>query len=157
MNDNHLHDLGKFMFAFTVFWAYIAFCQFMLIWYANLPEETMYFMHRMEGGWMKVTIFLLVGKFLVPFFGLLTRGAKRSETRLLVIGSWMLFAQWIDLLWLIQPESRPQGVSVTWIEIAPFLAFGGLFGFLVLRFLSKNTVVAIRDPKLEEAVFYHHQ
>lgn len=157
VNDNHLHDLGKFMFAFTVFWAYIAFCQFMLIWYANLPEETMYFMHRMEGKWMYVSVFLLIGKFMVPFFGLLTRGAKRSEKRLLVVGCWMLFAQWIDLIWLIQPEFHKEGAVIGWIEVAPLLAFGGVFGFLVHRFLSNNTVVAIRDPKLEESVFYHHQ
>ena len=68
VNDNHLHDLGKFMFAFTVFWAYIGFSQFMLIWYANMPEETEYFMRRMAGNWLYVSIFLLVGKFMTPFF-----------------------------------------------------------------------------------------
>lgn len=157
VNENHYHDLGKFMFAFTIFWAYIAFSQFMLIWYANLPEETMYFMHRMEGKWMYVTTFLLLGKFLVPFFALLPRDAKRSESRLMKVAIWMLFAQWIDLIWIIQPEFFTDGPRIGWIEIAGFLGFAGLFGLLTTRFLSKNNIVAIRDPKLEESVFHHHQ
>ena len=159
INENHLHDLGKFMFAFTVFWAYIAFSQFMLIWYANLPEETMYFMHRFKGNWMSFSIFLLVGKFIVPFFALITRGAKRSESRLLFVGLWMLGAHWIDVLWLVQPESHPNGYQFKglWIDLAGFIGLGGIFVFCVTRFLSKQSVVAIRDPKLAEAVFHHHQ
>lgn len=157
VNENHLHDCGKFMFAFTIFWAYIAFSQFMLIWYANLPEETMYFMHRMEGNWKFVTVFLLLGKFLVPFFSLLPRDAKRSPSRLMKVAIWMLFAQWIDLIWIIQPEFFKDGPRISWIEIAGFLGFAGLFGLLTTRFLSKNSVVAIRDPRIVESVFHHHQ
>lgn len=157
VNDNHLHDCGKFMFAFTIFWAYIAFSQFMLIWYANLPEETMYFMHRMEGNWKYVSVFLLIGKFMVPFFALLPRDAKRSESRLMKVAIWMLFAQWIDLIWIIQPEFFKQGPQISWFEIAGFLGFAGLFGLLTTRFLSKNNIVAIRDPKIIESVFHHHQ
>jgi hypothetical protein len=157
VNDNHLHDLGKFMFAFTIFWAYIGFCQFMLIWYANMPEETMYFMHRMENKWIYVTVFLFFAKFMVPFFALLPRAAKRSESRLLKVGIWMLFAQWIDLLWLIQPEFFKEGARVGWIEVAGFVGFGGLFCLMVSRFLSKHNIVAIKDPKLVESVYYHHQ
>jgi hypothetical protein len=157
VNDNHLHDCGKFLFAFTIFWAYIAFSQFMLIWYANLPEETMYFMHRMVGGWKYVTIFLLVGKFLVPFFALLPREAKRNTKRLMWVSIWMLFAQWIDLIWIVQPEFFKNGPEVSWIEVAGFIGFAGLFGLLTTRFLAKNDIVAIRDPKLAESVFHHHQ
>lgn len=156
VNDNHLHDLGKFMFAFTVFWAYIGFSQFMLIWYANLPEETMYFMHRMTPSWMWMTVFLLVGKFMVPFFALLPRDAKRSESRLLFVGAWMLFAQWMDLVWIVQPEFFKDGPKFL-VEILTFLGFAGVFGLAVLRFLSKHSIVAIKDPKLAEAVFHHHQ
>jgi hypothetical protein len=157
VNDNHLHDCGKFMFAFTIFWAYIAFSQFMLIWYANLPEETMYFMHRMVGGWKYVSIFLLLGKFMVPFFALLPREAKRSESRLLKVGIFMLIAQWIDLIWIIQPEFFKNGPQISWIEIGGFLGFAGLFGLTTTRFLSKNNIVAIGDPKLVESVYHHHQ
>ncbi len=157
VNANHLHDCGKFLFAFTIFWAYIAFSQFMLIWYANLPEETSYFMHRMVGSWKVVSVFLLVGKFMVPFFALLPREAKRSQSRLMWVSIWMLFAQWIDLIWIVQPEFFKNGPEISWIEVTGFLGFAGLFGLLTTRFLSKNSVVAIRDPKIIESVFHHHQ
>ncbi len=157
VTDDHLHDLGKFMFAFTVFYAYIAFSQFMLIWYANLPEETSYFMHRMTGSWMPVSIFLLVGKFMIPFFFLLPRESKRSEKMLLGVGTFMLIANWIDMLWIVQPEFFHEGPKFGWIELGVPMAFLGLFGFVVVRFLSNNTVVAIGDPRLAESVHHHHQ
>jgi hypothetical protein len=157
VNDNHLHDIGKFMFAFTIFWAYIAFSQFMLIWYANMPEETMYFSHRLVGGWKYVSAFLLLGKFVVPFMALLPRDAKRSESRLMKVAIWMLFAQWIDLIWIIQPEFFPNGPKIGIPEIAGFLFFGGLFGWASTAFLSRNSVVAIKDPMLPQSVFHHHQ
>ena len=155
VTDDTLHDCGKFMFAFTVFWAYIAFSQFMLIWYANLPEETPYMIKRFENPWLYISIFLLVGKFLTPFFLLLTRAAKRSENSLLYVGIFMLIAQWVDLAWLIQPQfSAPR---FGWMEIGITLGFVGLFGLAVSRFLGKNTIVAMGDPKLNQAVFHHHQ
>jgi hypothetical protein len=157
VNDNHLHDLGKFMFAFTVFWAYIGFSQFMLIWYANLPEETSYFAHRMADGWFWVSAFLLIGKFMTPFFLLLPRDAKRSPKMLAVVGCWMLFAQWMDVLWMVQPEFFRDGPHIGIIEIGMFLGFAGIFLGLVTRFIAKNNIVAIGDPRLAESVFHHHQ
>jgi hypothetical protein len=157
VNDNHLHDLGKFMFAFVIFWAYIGFSQFMLIWYANLPEETSYFSHRMTTGWLPLSIFLLVGKFMVPFFLMLPRDAKRSPKMLTIVGCWMLFAQWIDILWLVQPEFFKDGPHIGIIEIGMFLGFAGVFMTLVARFLGKHNIVAIGDPRLAEAVYHHHQ
>jgi len=157
VNDNHLHDLGKFMFAFTVFWAYIGFSQFMLIWYANLPEETGYFINRFHGEWIWVSVFLLVGKFMTPFFFLLPRGAKRNPRILAGVGIFMLFAQWIDVLWMVQPEFFKNGPQIGWIELGVTLGFIGVFGLAVFRFLAKNNIVAIGDPRLEESVFHHHQ
>lgn len=157
VNDHHLHDIGKFMFAFTIFWAYIGFSQFMLIWYANLPEETGYYLRRLDQGWLGVSIFLLVGKFLVPFFLLLPRGAKRQEARLIFVGIFMLVAQWIDMMWMVQPEFFKEGPRVGLIEIGMTIGFIGLFGTMVTRFLAKHRVVAIGDPRLPEAVFHHHQ
>lgn len=157
LNDNHLHDLGKFMFAFTVFWAYIAFSQFMLIWYANLPEETGYYLHRFHGSWMNVSTFLLIGKFMLPFVFLLPRGAKRSPKVLTFVGTFMMIAQWIDVLWMVQPEFFAEGPQVNWIDLGLVLGFIGVFGLLVSRFLAKNNIVAIGDPRLAESVFHHHQ
>lgn len=156
-NDNHLHDLGKFMFAFAVFWAYIGFCQFMLIWYANLPEETGYFLRRFHGGWFWVSAFLLFGKFLLPFFVLLPREAKRNRKILAFVGVFMLIAQWIDVMWMTQPEFFAEGPVLGWIEAGVTLGFVGVFGLCVARFLKKNNIVAIGDPRLAEAVYHHHQ
>jgi hypothetical protein len=157
VNENHLHDLGKFMFAFTVFWAYIGFSQFMLIWYANLPEETSYFIHRFHGCWMYVSIFLLVGKFLVPFFLLLPRDSKRNDKMLAIVGVWMMIAQWIDVMWMVQPEFFKEGPQFGIVEIGVTLGFLGMFGMVVSRFFAKHNIVAIGDPMLEKSVFHHHQ
>jgi hypothetical protein len=157
VNDNHLHDLGKFMFAFTVFWAYIGFSQFMLIWYANLPEETGYFIRRFHGGWLYLSVFLVAGKFLTPFVLLLPRDSKRNPRILTGVGIFMLFAQWIDVLWMVQPEFFKEGPVVGPLEIGIALGFLGLFGLCVSRFLAKNNIVAVGDPRLKESVFHHHQ
>lgn len=156
LNENHLHDLGKFMFAFTVFWAYIGFSQFMLIWYANMPEETGYFIHRLTPAWKPVSAFLMFGKFFVPFFLLLPRGNKRSEKVLWNVAWFMLAAQWIDVMWMVQPEfySTPK---LSWVDLGAFAGFAGLFGLSVIRFLSKHSVVAVGDPKLAESIYHHHQ
>ena len=159
MNENHLHDLGKFMFAFTVFWAYIGFSQFMLIWYANLPEETVYFIHRFHGGWLYVSVFLLLGKFWTPFFLLLPRDSKaQRQDALDCRRCFMMFAQWIDVMWMVQPEFFKEGPRFGWIEIGVALGLLGGFSMLVVsRFLAKNNIVAIGDPMLAESVFHHHQ
>jgi hypothetical protein len=157
LNENHLHDLGKFMFAFTVFWAYIAFSQFMLIWYANMPEETGYYLTRLHGGWFAVSAFLLFGKFVLPFFFLLPREAKRNPTILKFVGCFMLVAQWIDMMWLVQPEFFKEGPKFGLPEIGVTLGFIGVFGLCVTRFLEKNNIIPIGDPRLAESVFHHHQ
>jgi hypothetical protein len=155
VNDDHLHDLGRYMFAFAIFWAYIAFCQFLLIWYANLPEETGYFLRRFHGGWLPVSIFLLVGKFGVPFVWLLPRDAKRSESMIVGVGLFMLAAQWIDVLWMVQPEFFPEGPRISWPELGITIGFSAAFGLAITRFLSRHNAVAIGDPRLAEAVFHH--
>lgn len=157
VNENHLHDLGKFMFAFTVFWAYIGFCQFMLIWYANMPEETGYFIKRFQEGWLPFSILVFVAKFVAPFFFLLPREAKRDPKRLRFVGIWMLVAQWLDLVWLVQPQFYEQGPRIGLAEMGVFLGFLGAFGLMVSRFLHKNNIVAIGEPKLEQSVHHHHQ
>lgn len=151
----HYHDLGKLMFAFLVFWAYIAFSQFMLIWYANLPEETTFFLARMRGGWKCVSYSLMIFKFAIPFFVLISRPAKRNETILIVMCSWFLAAQWLDLYWLIFPTFFESPVF-GWMEVGIFVGFGALFCLCVGNFLSKVSLVAIGDPRIQQAL-HHHQ
>lgn len=157
INDNHFHDIGKFMFAWTVFWAYIGFSQFMLIWYANLPEETGYYLRRMEGGWLNVSIFLLVGKFVAPLLILMKRSAKRCTKLLTAVTVYMLLMQWVDVLWLVQPEFFKTGPQISLAYLGGTLLLLGVFGICVFRFLSKHNVVAMGDHRLEESVLHHHQ
>lgn len=155
ITEEHLHDLGKFMFAFTVFYAYIAFSQFMLIWYANLPEETIFYAHRAHGGWMAVSFSLLIFKFVVPFLMLLPRGAKRDKGHLVRVGCLILVMQWIDIYWLVYPNFNEGNVVFSFQEIGLFLGFLGLFIFAVTKFLSKNSIVALKDPYMHEASHHH--
>lgn len=154
INAYHLHDLGKYLFGFTIFWAYIAFSQFMLIWYANLPEETSYFLTRLTPEWSKVTYFLLIGKFAIPFALLSTQYAKRNENILLVAAIWTLVVQWIDVYWLVFPAffSTPK---FGWLEIGMALGFAGLFFTCMTKFLSKVPVVPNKDPLFEAGVHHH--
>ena len=97
ISPEHLHDIGKFLFAFTAFWAYISFSQFFLIWYGNLPEETIWYKARMEGSWMTVSLFLMAGHFVVPFFYLMGRAVKRRGWTLALGGAWLLAMHFLDL------------------------------------------------------------
>lgn len=155
VDENHLHDLGKFMFAFTVFWAYIAFSQYMLIWYANLPEETFFYMPRLEGGWMWVSVALLLFKFVVPFLALLPRWAKRTPVHLAAVSIWIMVMEYVDLYWLVYPTYNKEQVVFGLPELGGIALFGGLFLFAVTRFLSRNEVVAIRDPRIQESLHHH--
>ncbi|MDO8494420.1 MAG: hypothetical protein Q7S68_03695 [Deltaproteobacteria bacterium] len=155
VNENHLHDLGKLMFAFCVFWTYIAFSQYMLIWYGNLPEETVYMMKRTEGPWMPVALFLLIGKFIIPFFLLINRLAKRSPAYLSFVAVWVLVAQWVDIYWIVYPMVGEKPVF-GWQEIGMTLGFLGLFVLSVTAILQRVRPIAIHDPKLSDGL-HHHQ
>lgn len=151
----HYWDIGKLMFAFSVFWMYIAFSQFMLIWYANLPEEITYMIHRTFTGWGGVGIALGTLRFVIPFFVLMPQKWKENEMVLLTVGGCILLGQWIDLYWLVLPAFSPQSVVLGWTEIGITLGFVGLFGWWILRFLSKHPVAAANDPLFEASVRFH--
>lgn len=155
VDENHLHDLGKFMFAFTVFWAYIAYSQYMLIWYANMPEETIFYLPRVTGSWTVVSAALLLFKFVVPFLALLSRRAKRNPPYLGAIAVLILVMQYVDLYWLIYPNLNAETPVFGIPEIAIWLGFGGAFMFLVTRFLSANAIVPVRDPRIHESLHHH--
>ncbi len=155
VNDSHLHDLGKLMFAFCVFWAYIAFSQFMLIWYGNLPEETFYMIQRVEGNWLPVSVALLLLKFVIPFFLLLPAGMKRKENYLLGVAVLVLVAHWIDCYWMVFPTLSPSHPVFGWMEIGMIPGFLGLFGLSVGWLLSQVPVYPEKDPKLLDGVNFH--
>ncbi|MDX2127729.1 MAG: hypothetical protein SFU91_01690 [Chloroherpetonaceae bacterium] len=163
MTTEHYHDIGKLMFGFTVFWAYIAFSQFMLIWYGNIPEETIFYKHRWEYGWEYVSMLLFFGHFVLPFFILIFRSSKRNLYVMAIMGFWFVFMQWVDYYWLIMPNvtiANPDahhGLHFSWLHLSSTAGIGGLFLWFFWYRLTSNPIVPIRDPKLENSMqFVNH-
>jgi hypothetical protein len=152
----HYHDLGKLIFAFTVFWAYIAFSQYMLMWYANLPEETFWYASRQAGSWVAFSVVLLFGHFLVPFLALMSRNVKRRKPLLVAGACWMLLMQWADVYWLVMPGKSPGSVPLSLMDLAVFLGVGGFFCAAVLRRLGKHPIVPLKDPRLSESLEFEN-
>lgn len=155
ITEEHQHDVGKYLKGFTVFWAYIAFSQFMLIWYANIPEETEFYIMRSLNGWMGVSFALLIFRFIVPFLVLLPRGAKRNNSILVATSVLVLVMQYVDLYWLVYPNFFDGEPQFGFWEIGIFMGFAGLFIMTTVQFLKKNNLVAIKDPRLQEALNHH--
>ena len=151
LRRDHFYSLGALMFVFVNFWAYIAFSQFLLIWYANIPEETVWFMSRWQNGWEYVSVLLIIVHFAVPYFALLTQDSKMDPKRLKLMAVWILAAHVLDLYWLIMPTYSPQ-VTVGWMEILfPVLAVGLVI--LALGWQMKRwNLVPVKDPKLQRAL-----
>lgn len=147
----HRHDLGKLLFGFTIFYAYIAFSQYFLIWYANIPEETIFFKHRWVGSWKDVSNLILYGHFVFPFLVLLSRHPKRNMFVLGAMAVWMLFMHWIDMYWLVMPTLDHDGAHFTWIDIACWLTAIGVVGFVLSRRAATGHIFPISDPRLAEA------
>ncbi len=163
ISPEHFHDLGKFTFGFTVFWAYIAFSQFILIWYANIPEETEFYMVRLEGGWQVLSYALPVMHFFVPFMFLLSRHVKRARWPLAVGAVWMVVMHLADMYWLILPNFGAHGeghheahLAVSWLDGAALLGMVGAFLAAFGFFLKRNKVIAINDPRLTESLAHEN-
>ena len=153
INDEHYHDLGKYLFAFTVFWTYIAFSQYMLIWYGNLPEETVWFEHRLIHGWENVTYSLIWFHFILPFFILIPRFTKRILPVLAIMCVWLLVMHWIDLWWLIKPNlyvatgnEAYEHAAIYWTDITLWLGFVGIFAGATLWRASRHSITPYNDP-----------
>ena len=175
----HYQDMGKLLFAFGVaFWAYITFSQFMLIWYANLPEETTWFLARAVGGWLPMTWLLIIGHFAIPFLLLVTKHTKRVPVVLAAIAGGMLVMHCVDMYWAVMPEVPIEILerAATKAELEAAVAAGeasigwapnlmdpalivGLLGLLVAgtaRRLSACSLVAVRDPRLQESLQFEN-
>jgi len=150
----HYHDLGKLLFGFTFFWAYIAFSQFLLIWYANIPEETMWYQKRMENGWQWVSLLLLFGNFIVPFLGLMSRHVKRQPKLLAGWAAWLLLMHYVDLYWLAMPEVLVSP-SIGLTELGCLAAFGGLMVAAWSKVAAKHALIPVHDPRLPESLAFH--
>ncbi len=157
VNTEHYHDLGKLLFGFVVFWGYIAFSQYMLIWYANIPEETAYYHTRQTNGWTAVSLALLFGHLLLPFFGLLPRGAKRNKWLLAFWCFWLLVFHWIDVYWLVMPSYAPEaGPPFGLVDVALSIGLGCLYLASVVRVAGDRWLVPLRDPRLGGSVAFEN-
>lgn len=154
VNENHLHDIGKFMFAFSVFWTYIWFSQFMLIWYANIPEEVTYFLARFE-SYKPLMLANIVINFIFPFFMLMMRDAKRHAGILAFVGSIIFVGHWSDMFIIVMPGTVGEKLHYGIMEVGTFLFFLGLFLFIVHRSLAKAPTEVKNHPFLEESLHHH--
>ncbi len=159
LTNDHYYNFGALMFAFTNFWAYIAFSQFLLIWYANIPDETLWFMDRTQGGWMVLSLILIFVKFAVPYFALLTRPSKGNPFRLRIIAVWVFLAHVYDMYWNIGPEySKISGLKDPVYGIAEFAAPILTIGLIavVFYFVGKGkNLMPVNDPKFKKSLDFH--
>ena len=148
---DHFYSLGTLMFVFVNFWAYIAFSQFLLVWYANLPEETYWFIARWKNGWEYISVLLIIVHFAVPYFTLLSQDSKMDPKRLKVMALWVLFAHLLDLYWLVMPSYSSSPV-LSWMELSfPFLLVGLVLVVFAWK-LKRQNLIPVGDPKLKRGL-----
>lgn len=169
----HIHDLGKLLFAFMIFWAYVSFSQYMLIWYGNLPEETVWYRVRQQDGWEWFSLWILFGYFVIPFLALLSRWPKRNPKLILICAIWLFVMQWLNMIWQVFPHEtgaimdgppRDQKLitagflgSMDVIQLLTcFLAIGGFFVWRVARSAVGVAVVPLKDPRLDESLAFEN-
>lgn len=152
ITKEHYHDLGKLIFAFTIFWGYMAFSQYFLIWYANIPEETVWFLHRWDSSWKIISLILVFGHFGVPFFVLFPQEVKRNKIVLIIMTIWILVMHWVDMYWLVMPTLHHHGVHFSWIDPAAFVGIGGIFLYFYWRRLTSNPLIPVGDPNLKASI-----
>jgi hypothetical protein len=153
----HYHDLGKMANAFTLFWAYIAFSQFMLIWAANIPEESIFFRPRMFTEWKWASIALIVLHFAVPFVGMMSRHVKRNPKLLATWAVYMLLIHAFDLFWIVMPTFSPESIVFHPIDLLCLAGVGGLCLFGALSVAGNVKLLPVRDPRLEASLRFVNQ
>ncbi|MFL6514335.1 MAG: hypothetical protein ACJ8M1_04870 [Chthoniobacterales bacterium] len=148
----HYHIMGKWMLAFSVFWAYIGFSQYMLIWYANIPEETQYFLVRNTGSWWNLSSLLVFGRFFGPFAILLLRSIKKHPHQLAWMAAWILCMQMLDIYIIVLPALHGTGVHLSIWDIVSVIAIGCILAFVYLRIIGRSSLFPVRDPRLIESI-----
>ena len=156
VTTEHYHDLGKWMFALTIFWAYIAFSQYMLIWYANLPEETIFFKLRRTGTWEGVSGILLFGHFMITFLVLLARNSKRTLNVLRFATVWILAMHYVDVYWLVMPNFQKSGAAPSWIDLATLAAVVSTLALAFWLRLRKVVIAPVGDPRFKKGLEFQN-
>ena len=152
VSTEHYHDLGKYLFAFTVFYCYIAGAQFYFIWYSNIPEETIWYLHRWVGTWKVASVMLIVGKFVIPFFTLVFRASKRNTKLLKFMTIWIIAVHYLDIHWIVMPTLHHHDVHLGIYDFMTMIGFGLIFTGSLKYVMSKNPLIPINDPELKNAI-----
>jgi hypothetical protein len=152
LRPGHFHDWGKLMFAFTMLWAYFSFSQFLIIWSGNLPEEIVWYKHRITHGWGAIAVVIVLFHFALPFLLLLSRDLKRNPRLVALVASLMIVMRLVDLFWQVEPGFEHQEPAFYWMYAAAPLALGGLWLWLFLGELKKRPLLPVNDPYLAEAL-----
>lgn len=155
LGAGHLHDLGKYLFGFSVFWAYLWFSQYLLIWYSNIPEETAHYLSRVEGAWGGLFWLAPILNFVAPFFLLLGARRKKREDVLLAACVVLLLGHWLDFYMQVMPPVLKSGPRLGWLEAAVLAGGASLFVLLFDRSFASVSSVPIADPTLEESLHHH--
>ena len=151
----HFSDLGKLFFGFIVFWAYLGGAQYFFIWYANIPEETVWFLHRWIGSWKTVSLLLILGHFLIPFISLVFFNTKRNRKILVFFAVWIFVFHYVDMYWLIGPVLHHESAHLSWIDLTTFIGIGGIFIALFWNRFTANAIVPVNDPNLPASLSLH--
>lgn len=154
VHKEHIHDLGKFMFAISVFWTYLWFAQYMLIWYANIPEETTYFITRQHGPYSILFYGGFIINFCMPLIILMSRPSKRNYFTVTAMALIIIFGHWLDFYQMMMPGPLGAHWTIGWYELGLFAGFAGLMIFTVSRTLSKASLVPHNNPLLKESVIH---
>lgn len=151
----HFSDLGKLFFGFIVFWAYLGGAQYFFIWYANIPEETVWFLDRWKNSWKTVSLLLIFGHFLIPFASLIFFNTKRNRKILMFFAFWMFFFHYVDMYWLIIPTLHHESAHISWMDLTTFLGIGGIFVALFWNRFTSKAIIPINDPYLSASLNLH--
>ena len=153
--EEHLHDMAKYQFAFSIFWTYLWFDQFMLIWYANISEETVYFKTRFDGAYAGIFYLSFIINFVAPFLIYMKRGSKRNWGTVTFMSVLLVFGHWLDFYQMVFPKVDPDHVPMNLFDFGIALGFVGLIMWQTARVLSKFPLLAKNHPFLKESIIHH--
>lgn len=154
VTEEHRHNLGKCMFFATCFWGYIAFSQYLLYWYANIPEETGWYLLRQQGGWGFLAYVLIFGHFAIPFLGMMPKSTKKNSSRMIFWSVYLLAMHWLDLYWQIMPNAGDAaGFGIT--EIMTLVGMICIVFAGIMWQAGRSPLIAVRDPRLQESLEFH--
>ncbi len=156
INIEHYHDLGKWLFAMTCFYTYMAFSQFLLIWYANIPDETQFYRHRMPGTWLYISLSLPFLRFFIPFFILISRPAKRNLKLLGVMAAYSLVVVYLDLYWVVMPNFYTNGPQIHWLDFATLGVVVSITGLVFWSRFRRHAMVPEGDLRLEQSLHFEN-